>query len=80
MKITYGIIEEKYLCGRSTRTSYGIAAFADDDEENGTSTIVASVHDILSDKQSIVDFIILCNRLNLSLVHLEDAVEDLLAK
>ena len=78
MNVTYGVAEEIYSLGSSSRTSYGIAAYADADED-GTATIVASVHDVTTDKQAIDELVSLCNRLDLSTVHLIDVVEDFLA-
>ena len=76
--VTYGVTEEIYSLGRSSRTSYGIAAYADS-EMDGTAAIVASVHDVTSDKQALGELVSLCNRLELSIVHLMDVVEDFLA-
>ena len=78
MNVTYGVAKEIYSLGNSSRTSYGIAAYADA-EEDGTATIVASVHDVTSDKQALDELVSLCNRLELSTVHLMDIVEDFLA-
>ena len=78
MNITYGVTEEIYSLGHSFRTSYGIAAYADS-EEDGTATIVASVHDVTADKQALIELVSLCNRLELSTIHLNDVVEDFLA-
>ncbi|MBO5111332.1 MAG: hypothetical protein J6D21_11535 [Clostridia bacterium] len=77
MNITYGMTEEVYALGTERRVSYGIAAYADA-EEDGTATIVASVHDVTADKQALVELVELCNRLELSLIHLNDVVEDFL--
>lgn len=78
MNITYGITEEIYSIGTASRTSYGIAAYADADEDS-LATIVAFIPDIISDKQSLSELVLLCNRLKLSLIHLNDVVEDFLA-
>ena len=78
MNITYGVTEEIYSLGTSSRTSYGIAAYADS-EEDGTASIVASVHDVTADKQALSELVDLCNRLELSTIHLNNAVEDFLA-
>ncbi len=78
MNVTYGITEEIYSLGASSRTSYGIAAYANSAEDEATATIVASVHDISADKQAIAELVLLCNRLELSTVHLLDVVEDFL--
>ena len=78
MNVTYGVTEEIYSLGAASRVSYGIAAYADAEEE-GTATIVASVHDVTTDKQALDELVSLCNRLELSTVHLMDVVEDFLA-
>ena len=78
MNVTYGVTEEIYSLGISSRTSYGIAAYADS-EENGTATIVASIHDVTTDKRALNELVSLCNRLELSTIHLLDVVEDFLA-
>lgn len=77
MNVTYGMTEERYFLGADSRVSYGIVAYADA-EEDGTATIVASVHDITADKQALSELVELCNRLGLSLMHLNDVVEDFL--
>ena len=79
MTITYGLAEEKYSIGNKTRTSYGIVAYADADN-NDTVTIIASIHDITSDKSKLIKLIELCNSENLSLIHLEDIIEDYIFK
>lgn len=76
-KVTYGMTEEVYASGIEKRISYGIAAYADA-EEDGTATIVAAVHDVTADRQALSGLVELCNRLELSLIHLNDVVEDFL--
>lgn len=78
MNVIYGVTEEIYSLGNSSRISYGIAVYAAS-EEDGTDTIVASVHDITADKRALSELIDLCNRLELSIIHLNDVVEDFLA-
>lgn len=75
--VTYAVIEEKYSSGDCSRTSYGITACANF-AEDGTATVVASVHDVTDDKQALSELVSLCNRLELSIVHLSDVVEDFL--
>ena len=77
IKVTYGIVEEKYTLGNESRVSYGISAYSDANK-NGTATIVASVNDITSNKESLVKLVDNYNRLELSTVHLHDVVEDFL--
>ena len=77
MNVTYGLTEERYFHGADSRVSYGIVAYADA-EEDGTATIVASVHDITADRRALSELVETCNRLGLSLLHLNDVVEDFL--
>ena len=73
--VIYGITEEKYTLGSESRISYGIAAYSDA-EERGTTTIICSIHDITHDKASLSKLVDNCNRLELSTIHLSDAIED----
>ena len=77
--ITYAISKENYAFGNETRTSYGIVAYSNANQD-GSKTIVASVRDITSDKTSLTKLVNDCNRLELSTVHLNDVVEDFLLK
>ena len=75
--ITYGLVEEHYALNGQERTSYGIAIYADA-EHDGTTTVIASVHDITADKPGLTALVQQCNRLELSPIHLHDVVEDFL--
>ncbi len=77
-KITYGIVKEEHICGKTSRISYGVAAYADV-ESNGTATVVAQINDVSLDKKSVTELVERCNRSNLSLCHLNDVVEDFIA-
>lgn len=76
--ITYAVAEERYTFGDETRTSYGIVAYSNADQD-GSKTIVASVRDITSDKDRLSKLVNDCNDLELSTVHLNDVVEDFLS-
>ena len=78
-EVTYGVTEEIYSLGGEHRTYYGIASYAVS-EQDGTASIVLSVHDICADKQKLTELVEKCNRLKLSLVHLEDVLDDFLAE
>ena len=78
MNVTYGITKEVYSLGDSSRISYGIVAYANS-EEDGTSTIVASIHDITANEQALLELVQQCNRLELSTLHLNDVIEGFLA-
>ena len=77
--VTYAIVEEKYTFENESRIAYGIAAFADA-KQDGTATIVASIHDITSNRESLSRLVDDCNRLKLSPLHLSDIVEDFLSE
>lgn len=78
MNVTYGITKEIYSLGDSPRISYGIAAYANS-KEDGTSTIVASIHDITANEQALLELVQQYNRLELSTIHLDNVIEDFLA-
>ena len=77
--ITYAVSEERYAFGNEMRTSYGIVAYSNADQD-GSKTIVASVRDVTCDKAELTKLVNDCNRLELSTVHLSDVVEDFLLK
>ena len=79
INVSYAIIEEKYTLGNESRISYGIAAYSNV-KENGTATVVASVHDVTSNKEELMKLVDSCNRLKLSTLHLSDAVEDFISE
>ena len=71
--ITYILCKETYKSKRSERIAYGIAAYAEDQQ-----TCITKLHDITSDKDALSELIDLCNRLQLSPIHLQDVIEDFL--
>ena len=75
--VTYGLIEENYLLGTNARRSYGIAVYADE-ENNGAGAAIMSVHDVTADRKGIEKLISTCNCLELSPLHLQDVIEDFL--
>ena len=77
--VTYGIIEETYALGDAARTSYGIAAYAHA-ETDGTGAVIERIGDVTSDRERLSAFVKTCNRLDLSVIHLREAVEDFLAE
>ncbi len=78
-KVRYGIIEETYVLDNIRRTSYGVAAYEDLGKE-GIYAVVMQIGDICSDREKLLTFIESCNQLDLSLIHLRDAVDDFLAE
>ncbi len=75
--VTYGITEEIHSLGAACRAAYGIAAYADS-ENDGTATILRSIHDVTSDREKLQALAATCNHLKLSTVHFLDVVEDFL--
>ena len=75
--ITYAVSEERYTSGDEVRISYGIVAYSNADRDE-SKTIVASVRDVTSDKAGLSRLVNDCNNLKLSIVHLNDVVEDFL--
>ena len=71
--ITYILCRETYKSKRSERIAYGIAAYAEDGQ-----TCITKLHDITSDKTALAELVSLCNRLQLSPIHLHDVIEDFL--
>lgn len=71
--ITYILCKETYKSKRSERIAYGIAAYAEDKQ-----TCITKLQDITSDKDALSELIDLCNRLQLSPIHLQDVIEDFL--
>lgn len=72
-EIKYGVVEETYRMDNDARNSYGIAAY---DAEDGTVTVLASVHDIFNNEQKAYELAEKCNESGLSLEHFNDAVND----
>jgi hypothetical protein len=71
------MVSETYIVGDHTRTSYGIVAYADADEE-GSATIIASARDLCVDKIAVEALVQRCNQLGLSLIHFDDIIQDFL--
>lgn len=76
--ITYGVTEEVYSLGGNSRKAYGIAAYSNS-EIDGTATVLTSVNDITSDRVKLEELVEICNRTELSLIHLNDIINDFLA-
>ena len=74
--IKYSIVESIFSSGTSSNITYGIAAHNTTHPE----TVIACISDIASDKKSIECLVDLCNREKLSLIHLNDIVEDFLCR
>lgn len=75
MTVTYGVIRESFILNTAERTAYGIAAYADA-ELDGSATVIARIGDVTHDESKGYELAELCNRLELSPMHLYDVVED----
>ena len=75
MTVTYGVIRETFILDTAERTAYGIAAYADT-ESDGSATVIARIGDVTPDASKACELAELCNRLELSPMHLYDVVED----
>ena len=78
MNTTYGVVTEIYGLEGETRLSYGIAAYANADED-GTATIVASVRDISSNEAQVKAFVGRCNAEHLPVCRFQNKVDEFLA-
>jgi len=76
--ITYVTVTESYSLGNTSRVSYGIAVYMHA-ECDGTSAIIASVHDVSTEKDKVDDLVFLCNLHHLDPVQLCDIIDDFLA-
>ena len=68
MRFHYVLLESRL----ERRTCYGIAAVTMND---GIEIILQSFVDLSSDRRSVAKIVRLCNKLELSLCHLQDVVE-----
>ena len=76
--VVYGLVEEKHLIDGKARISYGISAYADS-KQDGSITVICSVHDVTPDKLRLQELVRKCNRGQLSAEHLRDVVEDFIS-
>ena len=75
--ITYGLIKETYMIEDNEMKSYGIAVFENIKAENVV-LILDSVRNISTDRAKVENLIKKCNELNLSVIHLQDVIDDML--
>ena len=74
--ITYGVAEEKYAFGNDMRTAYGVVVYSN--SPDGSSTVIATFNDLFSEKGILERFVEKCNRSDLSPMHIEEVIDDLL--
>ena len=70
----YQLLTETIDIGGAARKTYGIAAVTQDGET------ITSIRDISCNREKVQAFVDLCNTLGLSLLHIDDAVDDFLAE
>ena len=75
MNIKYIVTETTYNSGAQSRTGYGIAAVT---VEDGVTVVLRSANDLTPDKSKAENLADLCNAHSLSLLHIEDVVDDLI--
>ena len=76
--ITYGLIKETYGDEKNFRIAYGIAVYANFENDRMT-TIVDAIHDVSNDAEKLGQLIRTCNCAELSLIHFRDVIEDYLS-
>ncbi len=76
--VTYGVVKEIYRLNGRKRVAYGIAAYADA-EEDGTLTILLSINDITTDRKALSRLIKMLNENRASLKHIRDIAEDFIS-
>ena len=75
--IVYQILQETLWNSElGSYTSYAVCAY---ERQNGIDILRSYTSDVFLNKEEAEFFVNLCNRCNLSLVHLPDAIEDALA-
>jgi hypothetical protein len=72
MNIIYRMTENNCYLESDAYTSYGIAAYTGED------TVIDAVYNISTNRHAVAELVALCNRLELSAVHLRDIVSDFL--
>ena len=74
--IKYSISESIVSYDGFTQVTYGISV----QETSSPGLPIVCIHDITSNKSSLEQLVNLCNRKNLSLIHLNDIIEDFLCQ
>ena len=74
MNYKYVLTKTTYHNGKHTRTSYGISAISTEDNI----TVLCSVEDITDEQEELTQLVELCNAEQLSIEHLQNAVDDFL--
>ena len=75
MKTEYCVVEEKYMVREKEHLAYGIAEI---EVYEDSYNVVSSIHNICLDFEMAEKIAQKCNRFNLSSIHFEDVIQDLL--
>ncbi len=75
MNTFFKVIQREHIIKGSWIVLYGVAAYTDD---MCSGEAFYSVPDICDDYEKICAFVDLCNEMKLSVLHLEDAIDDFL--
>ena len=78
MSITYGIVTETHEVNAHKRTSYGIAAYSNV-EENGAACVLYAARDLSQTREPIEPLVAQLNSGEASALHFEDLINDFLA-
>ena len=70
----YQLLTETIDDNGMARKTYGIAAITQDGET------ITSIRDISCNREKVQAFVDICNSLGLSLLHIDDAVDDFLSE
>jgi len=76
--LRYEVIEEDRILDGLQYRSYGIAVYAKSNAD-GSIKVIQTIHDITTNRARLCALVKQCNLLGLSLLHLNDVIEDYLA-
>ena len=74
--VTYGLIEETFILKLNVVKLYGVVAYKNIGSDN--EIILDSIRNISTNKEVVQCLIDKCNKYNLSIIHLEDVVNDMI--
>lgn len=75
MKTEYCVVEEKYIVGKKEYIAFGIAEIENYEDSY---SVIMHLHNICSDFGMIEKILEKCNRLDISPIHLNEVITDLL--
>ena len=75
--VTYGLIEEAFILKLNVVKLYGVVAYKNIGSDNEL-IILDSIRNISTNKELVQCLIDKCNKYNLSIIHLEDVVNDMI--